>query len=99
MAHLQYVLASMDIQTAFDVATPKHIANITGDQDVHGWIYSGSVPRNGRLAKVRQHWQMLQTSSDNDWILSHSKTHLEQMMTDLRRRGGTWSRNLHVCGG
>ena len=31
-------LASMDIKAAFDVAKPKHIANILGDQDVHGWI-------------------------------------------------------------
>ena len=31
-------MASMDINTAFDVARPKHIARITGDQDVHGWI-------------------------------------------------------------
>ena len=31
-------LASMDIQTAFDVARPKHIAKIMEDHDVHGWI-------------------------------------------------------------
>ena len=31
-------LASMVIKTAFDVARPKHIAKIMGDQDVHGWI-------------------------------------------------------------
>ena len=30
-------IASMDIQTAFDVARPKHIANILRGQDVHGW--------------------------------------------------------------
>ena len=31
-------VASMDICTAFDVARPKHIAKMMGDQDVHGWI-------------------------------------------------------------
>ena len=31
-------VASMDIKTAFDVARPKHIAKIMGDQNVHGWI-------------------------------------------------------------
>ena len=31
-------LASMDIETAFDVARPNPIATIVGDQDVHGWI-------------------------------------------------------------
>ena len=28
----------MNIKTAFDVARPKHVAKIMGDQDVHGWI-------------------------------------------------------------
>ena len=28
----------MDIMAVFDVARPKHIAKIMGDQDVHGWI-------------------------------------------------------------
>ena len=31
-------LASMDIETAFDVARPKHITIVIGDQEVHGWI-------------------------------------------------------------
>ena len=31
-------VASMDINTAFVVARPKHIAKMMGDQDVHGWI-------------------------------------------------------------
>ena len=31
-------LANMDIKTTFDVARPKHIAKIMGDQEVHGWI-------------------------------------------------------------
>ena len=31
-------LASMDIKTAFDVAKPKHIANIMEHHDVHGRI-------------------------------------------------------------
>ena len=30
--------ASVDIKTVFDVARPKHIAKILGDQDVHGLI-------------------------------------------------------------
>ena len=31
-------LASMDIKTAFDVARPKHIAQIMEGHDVRGWI-------------------------------------------------------------
>ena len=31
-------LAGMDIKTVFDVARPRHIARMMGDQDVHGWI-------------------------------------------------------------
>ena len=31
-------LESMDIQTAFDVARPKHIARIMEKHNVHGWI-------------------------------------------------------------
>ena len=38
-------IANMDIKTAFDVARPKHIVKIMGDQDAHGWIYSGSLLR------------------------------------------------------
>ena len=30
--------SNVDTKTAFDVARPRHIANILGDQDVHGWI-------------------------------------------------------------
>ena len=37
-------LPSMDIKTAFDVARPKHIANIMGGQIVHGWN-TGSLLR------------------------------------------------------
>ena len=36
-------LASMDTETAFDVARPKHIAKIMGDHDVHGWIVAASL--------------------------------------------------------
>ena len=36
-------LASMDTNTAFDVARPKHIAKIMGDHDVHGWIVAASL--------------------------------------------------------
>ena len=38
-------IANMDIKTALDVARPKHIVKIMGDQDAHGWIYSGSLLR------------------------------------------------------
>ena len=31
-------LVNMDIKTAFDVVRPKHIARITEDHNVHGWI-------------------------------------------------------------
>ena len=31
-------MSSIDIKTASDVARPQHVANITGDQQVHGWI-------------------------------------------------------------
>ena len=30
-------IASMGIQTAFDVVRPKHIAKLMGDQEAHGW--------------------------------------------------------------
>ena len=31
-------IASIDIKTAFDVARPRHLAEIIGNQDDHGWI-------------------------------------------------------------
>ena len=39
--------ASMDIKTAFDVAGPKRIAHIVGDQDMARMDYSGLATRNG----------------------------------------------------
>ena len=35
-------LASVDIKTVFDVASPKPIANNMGDLEVHGWITAAS---------------------------------------------------------
>ena len=42
-------VASMDIKTAFDVARPKHIAKIMGDQNVHGWIVAALLREKAGL--------------------------------------------------
>ena len=42
-------IASMDIKTAFDVARPKHIANIRRDHDTHGWITASLLREMGGL--------------------------------------------------
>ena len=117
-------LASTDIKTVFYVARPKHIANIKGNQDVHGWSTAASLCemaglegqgtfenvdstfpfarciRRGSLEprlwlkmamqileNVEPEWELRQICSfmwaDTCWILSHAKTHLEQMMKDL----------------
>ena len=41
--------ASMDIKTAFDVAKPKLIAKIMGDQNVRLASGNGQSERKGRL--------------------------------------------------
>ena len=36
-------VVSMDVKTGFDVARPKHIAEIMGGQNVQGWITAASL--------------------------------------------------------
>ena len=45
-------LASMVIKTAFDVARPKHIVKIMGDQDVHGWIRAAFLREMASLERL-----------------------------------------------
>ena len=45
--------ASMEIKAAFGVARPKHIANILGGRDTHGWI-TGALRREMVKASDRR---------------------------------------------
>ena len=40
-------VASMNVETAFDVARPKHMAKRVGDQHVHGWTVAASLREMG----------------------------------------------------
>ena len=43
------VHGSMDTKTAFDVARPRHIATILGEQGTHGWISVAVLREVGSL--------------------------------------------------
>ena len=43
-------LASLDIKTAFDEATPKHVAKIMGNRNTHGWIIAALLREMSRLS-------------------------------------------------
>ena len=105
-------LASMDIETAFDEARPRHVAKHTEDDrrcssvwrasshsidvsakkasklpDGHAAIgkrgRSMGQERNGNSFGHKKHQISSFMWADNFWIMSHSKSHLEQMLRDL----------------
>ena len=46
---------SMDTKTAYDVARPKHSAQIMGDQDVPGWITAALLREMSGVASHEMH--------------------------------------------
>ena len=43
-------LASLDIETAFDEAKPKHVARILDDHNTHGWLIAALSREMSRLS-------------------------------------------------
>ena len=139
-------MASLDIKTAFDEASPKHIAKIMESHKIHGWLISALLRgmsglegkamfecvessfrlnrclRQGGVEAFRL-WQMMAAQllasvegkwkqkhrgllldfkgekahqicsfmwAYHFWIMSHSKTNLEQMLRDLIEEAEKW---------
>ena len=79
-------LASMDTNTAFDVARPKHIAKIMGDHDVHVWIVAASLREmaglegQGKFESVESTFSVLKIAK----IHQTQRNTTKQMLADVQ---------------
>ena len=70
--------ASFDIMTAFDDARPKHVANKTEKQSIHGWLMSALLRKMSEL-QGRAIFEEVDTSSDSNRCLRQGSTEASKL--------------------
>ena len=86
-------IASMDIETVFDVARPQHISKTLGEQDAHGWITAAPLRGNGGFGRARNFRVLIAGSISRGASAKEVSKRRLAGSNWLSTFSGTWRRN------